>query len=253
MTAGLLSRRCLAAPSWVKPGSAAENVVFLAGFPQEVQEVALCFFETKAATPSLIRELGAAISHLPLRRHVHLPADLPWRDVDEVNRALLGIMDAIAPGGHISAVLHPPLEGDISGLLASVSRAWAAGGRFASDILLENIAGVDLAALLPDMEEHGFSVCLDVGHALAFRQEGLLDVPGLMERVRLLHLHAPGSMPGRPDAHRPLSELRPRQECVVAKALLRAPQDATLVIEVFDWQGYRESLPVLARLLSRAC
>ena len=41
-----------------------------------------------------------------------------------------------------------------------------------------------------------------------------------------------------------------QQERLAAKALLLAPQGATLLIEAFDWQGYRESLPVLERLLS---
>ncbi|MDO5484253.1 MAG: hypothetical protein Q4F27_05035, partial [Desulfovibrionaceae bacterium] len=74
MTGHALAGR-LAAPSFVLPGTVAENAAFLAG---KVDEVALCLFEAQACLAYTAADMPAALADLPLRWHVHLPVDLPW-------------------------------------------------------------------------------------------------------------------------------------------------------------------------------
>lgn len=248
MTNLRLSNKILAAPSWVTPGTVIENARFLADFPEKVQEIALCLFDTEACLSQDLHKLRADLAALPLHRHLHLPTDLPWHRPDKAIQAAIGLMDALAPDESVPAVLHPPL-GPFAPRLESFLRAWQSGGRQGPDLLLENIDGADLPALLPLIHAHDLSICLDVGHALAFNQTALLDFPALLQRVRLLHLHAPGHDPDRPDGHRPLTELTPEQHRFMRAALTRTPPEAVLLLEIFDWRGYIDSLPVLERLL----
>ncbi len=243
-----LSNKILAAPSWVMPGTALENARFLAGFPENVQEIALCLFDTDDCLSQDLHKLRTELAALPLRRHLHLPMDLPWHTPDKAIQAALDLMEALAPNESVPAVLHPPL-GPFAGRLEPFIRAWRSSGRQNPDLLLENIDGADLPALLPLIQAHDLSVCLDVGHALAFNQTNLLDFPALLQRVRLLHLHAPGHNPDRVDGHRPLTELTPEQRRFMRAALAGAPPEAAILLEIFNWRGYLESLPVLERLL----
>ena len=74
----------LAAPSFVLPGTVAENARFLSG---RVDEMALCFFEAQACLKygenDLPPDLAEPSESGRLRCHVHLPVDLPWRSAPE--------------------------------------------------------------------------------------------------------------------------------------------------------------------------
>jgi hypothetical protein len=242
--------RILAAPSWVMPGTMLENVRFMAPYPDKVQEIALCCFASTSVHFSELQEIAAEFFSLPFSFHVHLPVDLPWQDLDAACTLVTGITRQCTSAGQaVRAVLHPPTGPGAGRQVEAVAAAWREAGFSCRDLLLENIAGVDLAEFRPLLEAFGLSVCLDVGHMLAFGQEALLDMPELMRRVRLLHLHAPGPDPARPDRHRPLTELRPEQAGLAATALTRTPPEAVAELEVFNWQGYLDSLPVLDALL----
>ena len=134
-------------------------------------------------------------------------------------------------------VLHPPADPK---LLAGVARLWrrdAPGWR----LMVENVPGQDLGVHWPIIEDLDIPVCLDVGHLMAFGQEGLLDRPGLADRVELMHCYAPGPQPNR-HRHLPLGELLPRQALVLGRILGMIRPDTPILFEVFSESDLRESL-----------
>jgi hypothetical protein len=96
-----------AAPSFLWPGTIAENCARLA---TTVPEVGLLFFETRSCLEYTDDDLPLSLAELGLRYHVHLPLDLPWAEgaeaVLETVHKLLAKCAFLQPW---AAVLHPPL------------------------------------------------------------------------------------------------------------------------------------------------
>ncbi|MDE7371399.1 MAG: sugar phosphate isomerase/epimerase, partial [Desulfovibrio sp.] len=224
----------LAAPSFVLPGTVAENARFLAG---RVEEVGLCCFETEGTLAYTETDLPPELAALPLRWHLHLPADLPWArggsTAAEVALAVLARVAYLAP--HL-AVLHPPTGMPVQearALLAAFAAAWHAAG--APPLLLENIRGCGLTELGCDfLDGEGLGVCLDVGHLLGYVQ-GRLLASELPERARLVHWSAPGAAPGE-DRHLPLPAFTRAQRAVALGLLRRFSPEAVHLAEVFHWE-----------------
>lgn len=239
----LMSRR-VAAPSWVIPGTVHDNALFLTG---KVHEIGICMFEAKSCLAYDATDLPASLADMDIGWHVHLPGDLPWSDgADAVAQISLALMEKVAFLGARRAVLHPPVDvpvhlSDRGALLAGFVAAWERSGRLAGDILLENIRGEDLTNLWDTVLRVGCKVCLDVGHLLSYGQYGMLSLSGLGERIGMLHACAPG-IGGR---HLPLDALDAHGSAVAASICAFLPQDATIMVEVFDWAGVEASLPVL--------
>lgn len=229
----------VAAPSFVLPGTVAENARFLAG---RVEEVGLCCFETAGCLAYTAADLPPELAELPLRWHVHLPVDLPWGDGGEAAAgAALAVFGRVAYLSPHLAVLHPPadLPRDAARkALAAFARRWRAGG--APPLLLENIRGCQLTGLgLAFLEGEGLGVCLDVGHLLGYAQAELL-ASELPERARLIHWSAPGPQPGK-DRHLPLPALTAGQRAVARGLLRRISPEAVHLLEIFDWPGVKAS------------
>lgn len=225
-----------AAPSFVVPGTAGENCRFLAGL---APEVGLLFFETQACMAYGPQDLPPELAGLGLRYHVHLPLDLPWERgvaaVWAVVRTLVDKAAFLAPWGY---VLHPP---DTVDELAKLAALWAAYGLDPAALLLENVRGNDLAALLAPSAALGLSLCLDLGHLMAYNQ----PIPELARdwrRVRMLHLCAPG--PG--GRHRPLAELDGAGRALLARLVAATGPRAVLMLEIFDAPGLFASAALLA-------
>ncbi|UZP66948.1 sugar phosphate isomerase/epimerase [Desulfovibrio mangrovi] len=244
------SGRVIAAPSWVIRDSLAANCRFLEG---KVDEVGLLFFETKACLEYLDTDLPGNLAKLELDWHVHLPLDLDWNDPHTATGICLALMEKIAYLGVRRAVLHPPRQGvDFSGNASGAMRAleifaagWEQAGFAIRDCMLENVSGADLTDIWHVVREAGYSVCLDTGHMLSYRQYGLLELPDLQGRVRMVHLNAPG-----PDGrHLPLTALTPEEQALVARMLQTADDDAVLMMEIFDWTGIADSMPLLDAML----
>lgn len=239
----------LAAPSFVFPGTVAENARFLAG---KVAEVGLCCFETAASLAYTDVDLPPDLAHLPLRWHLHLPVDLPWAEggeaAAEAALAVLGKVRYLEP--HL-AVLHPPGEllakETMEQALAVFAQRWNESR--GPGLLLENICGFQLAELGADfLDRHSLGVCLDVGHLLGYAQAELLasDLP---ERARLLHWSAPGPNQGQ-DRHLPLDALTREQQEVVKALWPRISPKAVHLLEVFHWEGVTASRRWLENLAS---
>jgi len=230
----------VAAPSFVLPAGAGENGVFLADY---FPEIALLFFEADACLAYTDDDLPPALADLDCSWHVHMPLDFDWsRGLDPVWRKIDGLLDKaafLAPRGY---VLHPPTARDM--LLPLAARLRDRGVDPAL-FLVENIRGHGLTDIWEEIVEGDFSVCLDIGHILAYDQFDVLDLPGLWPLVRMLHVYG-GEKRMR---HHPLTQLDKAGQKLLRTALAQAP-DATVTLEVFNEKGLFQSLDQLGRWLA---
>jgi sugar phosphate isomerase/epimerase len=224
----------VAATSFVWPAGVAENCHRLAG---KVDEVSLIFFETASSLSYTEEDLPASLAELGLSYHLHLPLDLDWQAGPEAAfesvRQLVSKVAFLRPR---CFVLHPPRDPDA---LAAFLRLWRAAGWSEDLLYLENIKGNDLAGLWPLIRSTGCRVCLDLGHLLEYGQQGLLALPGIEERISMLHLYAPEQ--GR---HTSLASLSPPGRELLRHLLQRACRDTVMVLEVFSWPEFQDSLDI---------
>lgn len=262
-----------AVPSWVMPGTVAENARFLAG---RAPEVGICLFEAESSAHMPEHELPQELKELPLRWHVHLPTDLPGLSNPALcseasgRRAAelaLGAWRRVAFLHPRFGVLHLPRSGEggegvkaASAWLAGFFQVWRDAGEKAENIALENVRGASFRLLEASGESGEAALCLDMAHALAYGQEEDCTRIEILKRVRLIHWSAPGpaASGGRArDRHMPLARLTGVQKdwllyVWARRALPLLPADVTHVVEVFDWEGILRSLPELEEILAVA-
>ncbi len=246
----------IAAPSWVMPGTVAENCRFLAG---RVHDVAIMLFETAACLAYTSEDIPPDPGRLPaagggaLSFHLHLPLDLPWSDggrvVADVVEALLGVTARLHPWGY---VLHAPPEHEV---LEDFLAHWQRSGRSVATLILENTEDNAIAALLPVARRTGCRLCLDIGHLMAYGQGDLPGLSELQQHTAMLHLYSPwksersGGSKKTGHGHYSLEHLDERGRCVLRRLLGAWSSSAcarpVLVLEVFDWLGVSESLALL--------
>jgi hypothetical protein len=227
----------LAAPSAVLPAGLAENAMFLADhFP----EIAVLFFQTEACLAYTDKDLPASLTDLPCSWHVHLPLDLPWQAGFETTwQKIDGLLDKIAMVSPKAYVLHPPEE---SGMLVPLAARLRDKGVDPARFLIENVGGRSLTPVWDEVVEGGYSACLDIGHIQAYDQRDVLRLPGLWERVRMLHVYGAE----RDRRHWPLAELDPVGQ-VLLRTLLERASDFTVTLEVFGQRGLFDSLDLLGK------
>ncbi|QGY40159.1 hypothetical protein GM415_08465 [Pseudodesulfovibrio cashew] len=231
----------VAAPSFVIPAGVAENSRHLA---ERYEEIGLLFFETESCLAYTGDDLPPDLAKLPVSWHVHMPLDLPWRDgLDAAWSKLAGL---VAKASYLSPrcwVLHPPTEPD---MLVPLAARFREAGIDPADVLLENVEESDLAALWPEAREGGYSTCLDLGHILAYGQHPVLELDGLWDTVRMLHVYAPG--PG--GKHLGLACLDP-EGWTLLRAMLAAFKGDAVTLEVFDDRALALSVDLLAEHLNQ--
>ncbi len=247
-----------AAPSWVVPGTVAENCRFLRG---RAPEVALCLFETSGCLAYGRDDLPAAGETGGMRFHVHLPLDLDWGDGTGLWRLERGAERACHQARRVfdlarhlrprCAVLHPPAgpARESARRLETFLRRWREGPDV--PLLLENTREAPLRDLFHErpglFADGSCQVCLDVGHLLRYHHE-LLESSFLPGVTRMVHWN----VLGRGDRHLPLTALPDGCEAALAALCARLPRDCVHVVEIFDWAGVAASLPVLGAILRRA-
>lgn len=219
----------VAAPSWVIPGTVAENCRFLDG---RVDEVALLFFETKSCLAYTVEDLPHDLNGLGLSFHIHHPLDLPWDEGGErVAQVVLALNEKAAHLSPQAHVVHPPAAGKEAGqLLRDFATAVSAGGIAVETVLFENIKENSLLGLVETIRQCGMKICLDLGHILAYAQHGLLREEQLFGLVRMVHLNAPGK-DGR---HLGLDQLDRHGFETIDVLLSLIDKDGVVTIEVFE-------------------
>lgn len=195
--------------------------------------------ETSSCLAYTQEDLPPDLSGLGLSYHVHLPVDLPWEQgADVVFSAIEALRRKIAfvrPWGY---VLHPPSPSELAVLLEKDSLP-------RQTLLLENIRENDLIRMWPVVREHDLGVCLDIGHLVSYEQRGTLDLPGLFERVRMLHVYGGESGAGH-------AELARFPDPGLLREILTAVRpDAVLVVEVFRMDAFTRSLALLRQWMNQ--
>jgi hypothetical protein len=232
----------LAAPSCLLPGTVAENCRYL---QDRVREVGLTLFETESCLGYTSRDLPPDLGRLGLFYHVHLPLDLAWEQgaafVFERVKHLLEKVAYLEPD---KFVLHPPASARD---LEKFARLWIEAGLESRRLLMENIRGHDLLSVWPVIEEYDLGVCLDVGHILAYSQEGLLDVFSLWERVGLVHVYGT-EINGK---HLGLDSLDEHGIQILRAILDNIPKRTVLLLELFDREKFDYSRDILSKLMKK--
>lgn len=226
----------LAAPSWVFPGTVAENAAWLAG---RVDEVALLLFETRACLEYGPADLPPGLADLPLSWHAHLPLDLPWdQGAPAVARTVATLAGRIAFLRPRAFVLHPPPD---PALLAPFVRLAAEQGLAPSSLLVENTVRENLPDIWDELWGCGCGVCLDLGHLLlAGNAEQTLGLRGLFTRTSMLHVSAPAR-----GGHGSLALLDPAGRALLRRLLEGLTEESTVVLELFDPAALAESAGLL--------
>jgi hypothetical protein len=225
----------LAAPSFLWPGTVAENCRWICERLPQVDEVGVCLFESAACLAYTGEDLPGWLADLGLRFHLHLPLDLPWAQGFEAGFSVIrGLLEMCAHLTPWAVVLHPPPEG----YLARVAEGFAGLGWEPSRVLLENIRGEDLTGLWSEAVRLDFGVCLDVGHVLEYKQWPTLELPGIFGRTRMLHLHGAGEG----FSHAGLGRLDAEGRGLTRRLLSATRGDAVRMVEVFQARAFRESL-----------
>lgn len=232
----------LAVPSFVAPGTVAQNLAFIAAEGDFVDEAELVFFEAEACLAYGPADLP---SRLPdgLAVHVHLPLDLDWTDPEAAAAISARLLAKAKDFSPTAATLHPP--NDPSRLRRFVA-AFAAAGADPGLLRLENTPENEGGQWIDAAISLGLGFCYDVGHRmLAGRPHPLLQPPAL-DHVRMMHLYAP-TPKGR---HEGLDRLDAAGRWIVAADLdlLLGAGLETLVLEVFDWAGVLASRDALYAL-----
>lgn len=226
-----------AVPSWVIPGTIAQNAFFL---QNRAKEIGLCFFEWKACLNYDDRDLPEWLGALPCHWHVHMPLDLPWNEgaetVAEICERLTAKIINLRPR---FMVLHPPrlfaltLLKNFSTCFRNVTEA---------EILIENISNSTAEWANEEfLSKYGFGFCLDLAHALLNPKPVYFN---MASSARLAHWSAPGIN----DAHRPLTELEERQKTLLKELCQRFSPKVTHMLEIFSWPEIEASLPIMTSL-----
>ncbi len=167
-------------PSYVIPGTYAENLRFLRDKPQ-VRGVELLFYFWDGETRALLEREKAEIRSMDgrFRYTAHLPDQ-----VDPGHREILELTAGFAR----SWVVHPPAGPDGLAAFADLLERWRSD--FGDRFFLENVrreAFERTRAALPDMP-----LCVDAGHLLMEGENPAAVLAGLLEegrRIEELHLH----------------------------------------------------------------
>jgi hypothetical protein len=229
----------LSVPSWVIPGTYAENLRFLES-KKEIRGVELLFFiyndEIKSQFDSEWDEILRFAERFTYT--AHLPEFLLPEHEDLIAR--------LTPLVH-HFIIHPDAENPAS--QAALLRSWKE--HYDTVFLAENIfqgKGVSsLEALLPHLDEN-FALCMDTGHLLLDEKSPSDFFKAWQDHIKEIHLHSldrdQSAVDGRLVDHRRLREddpwlfeLLPLLKCY----------HGIINLEVFSWEEAEAGIEVLRK------
>jgi len=227
----------LGVPSWVIPGTYAENLRFL-DTRQEIEGVELLFFlyddEISAQLENEWEEIQSYAKRFVFT--AHLPEVLlPSHSV---------LIARLAPFVR-HFIVHPSKENPMD--QASLLAKWS--GRYAASFLAENTEAGLLEALLPHLDKHpemNAGICMDTGHLLMEGQNPADFYKRHRERIGEIHLHAvdrkQAAIDNRLADHR---QLRKDESWLIELLSLLGDYRGIINLEMFSWEEVRASTKVL--------
>jgi sugar phosphate isomerase/epimerase len=226
----------LVTPSWVIPGTYAENLRFLED-KKEIAGVELLFFiyddETRAQLDSEWNEICR------YKERFIFTAHLPEKLLGEHEELVARLAPLVR---HF--IVHPPRENPAA--LARLLKEW--GKRYGALFLAENITPGLLEALLPHLGEDEL-LCMDTGHLLLDGKNPANFFNTYGKRIGEIHLHGldreQAARDGRLPDHRRL-----RGDEAWLLELLPPLKDYRGIInlEVFSWEEVRTGIEVLRNM-----
>lgn len=235
----------IVAPSWVFSGTVAENARFLA---DKVREIDICAYFTEATLAWTENDLPPDLVELPVSWHVHLPVDLPWKQGGAAAaRAARAVWNKVAYLSPRFGVLHIPSgpSDQASAWLREFVLQWREDGLPSHLLLLENVRKAPLAEQEDVIVSMDTRVCLDVAHAMSFGHQAVLEHPRILERIELVHW----SSPLDDDRHKALDTWTPERLAFAHRAAALLPKNCTHVLEMFQWDDFVCSIPILQGIL----
>jgi hypothetical protein len=230
----------LSAPSWVIPGTYAENLRFLWD-KKEIQGVELLFFlyddEIKAQLDSEWEE----ICHY--RERFIFTAHLPELLLPAHNELVARLAPLVR---HF--IVHPAAENPEA--QARLLEEWCK--RYRASFLMENTKAGLLEALLPDLGIDA-GLCMDTGHLLLEGKNPAAFFTVHRERIGEIHRHSTDQkkavIDGRLIDHR---QLRGDEPWLSELLPLLKDYRGLINLEVFSWEEVRASIDILKRNLWRS-
>ncbi|MDR0599470.1 MAG: TIM barrel protein [Treponema sp.] len=223
----------LTVPSWVMPGTYAENIRFLAD-QKEIAGVELLFFlYNEELWAEFVSEWEEIASY---RERFVFTAHLP-EYIEPAHEELVARLSPLVR--HF--VAHPPRENPQA--QAGLLRAWTE--KYGALFMAENITPGLLEALLPHLGE-GAGLCLDTGHLLITGGDPAAFFAGRRDRIGEIHLHAADQEAALKDGkladHRRLRAGEPWLEEFLP---LLKDYRGVVNLEMFSWEEIRTSIDVL--------
>ena len=243
----------LGATSFVIPADLLANVRLLAGLVDDVQ---LLFFESqaKAALPHPVDLLALKeiAEENDLTYTAHLPGDVRLgaaaagerqAGIDEIVR----LIDELQPLAVASFDLHLPLEAELAEeeWLGNIDRSLASlaakvGGE-KGRICIENI-DYPFARIEALVAEHGFPLCLDLGHLLRFGHDWQAGLARYLPRAHHIHYH--GVIAGKD--HQAVVKEQAKVSGVLGDALALSDFAGVVTLEMYELVKLETSLAELA-------
>ena len=243
--------------SWVTSGSFEDNLRSLASY---VEDMELVLFDTQQGcnipTATEVTRLATLCDELGMTCTVHFPVDIcPF--VDSRGRTLaedacLRMVDLFAPLHPFAWVVHfvgkdylPP--GDDSLWRERTARSAERLRRavsFGRELCVETL-NYPFEQVAPVVRDLDLSVCLDVGHLIAYGFDLEKNIKEWLDRSQVVHLH--GVAPDGTD-HAALSWMDEGLLGYLLGAFARADGERVVTLEVFEGD-FKQSLPPIERAL----
>ncbi|MHC1741603.1 MAG: cobamide remodeling phosphodiesterase CbiR [Syntrophobacteraceae bacterium] len=250
----------LATTSYIIPAPILPNLHFLG---PHVDEVEIVLFESghesNLPTPAEIREMARIGSDLDLTYNIHLPSDLFFGDPDAARRetfekTAVRFYERTLPLDPTRYILHLDSrkadgtpEHDRDAWLDRVQGAVAHLAREGIDLqrlAVENLE-YPLERILPLVDSHRMTFCLDIGHLLRYGYDLELTIDRFLKRSSMVHLH--GVNHGVD--HRGIDCIPDTQWEPISRAL--QDYDGGVSLEVFSFADLASSLHRLQDMTTR--